>query len=74
MACEVVNAYLNSENENEIIVDKVVLEYKLYYSISDAQSKRSAVSYQEWIQKVITRNINVKANTLIAEIRSMIRI
>jgi hypothetical protein len=50
MACEVVNAYLNSENENEIIVDKVVLEYKLYYSISDAQSKRSAASCQEWIQ------------------------
>jgi hypothetical protein len=45
MACEVVNAYLNLENENEIIVDKVVLEYKLYYSISDAQSKRSAASY-----------------------------
>jgi hypothetical protein len=31
MACKVVNAYLNSENKNEIIVDKVVLEYKLHH-------------------------------------------
>jgi hypothetical protein len=66
-----VNAHLNPENENEIIIDKVVSDHSC---ISDAQSKRSAASCQEWIQKVIARNMNVKANTPITEIRSMIRI
>jgi hypothetical protein len=41
-----VNAYLNPENKNEIIIDKVVLDHSC---IGDAQSKRSAASCQEWI-------------------------
>jgi hypothetical protein len=64
-----VNAHLNPENENEIIVDKVVSAHSC---ISDAQSKRGAATCQEWIQKVIARHMNVKANTPVAEIRSMI--
>jgi hypothetical protein len=39
-----VNAYLNRENENEVIINKVVLEHSC---ISDAQSKRGAASCQE---------------------------
>ena len=46
-----VNAHRNPENENEIIVDKVVLDHTC---IGDAASKFSAASCQEWVQKVIS--------------------
>jgi hypothetical protein len=52
-----VNAYLNKEDENEVIVDSVVT---LHTCIGDSQAKRSAASCQEWIQKVIARHIDVK--------------
>jgi hypothetical protein len=65
-----VNAHLNPENENEIIIDKVV---SVHSCIGDAQSKRGAATCQEWIQKVIARNMNTKANTPITEIRSIIK-
>jgi hypothetical protein len=39
-----INTYLNPENKNKIIVDKVVSTYSY---ISDAQSKRGATTYQE---------------------------
>ena len=62
---------MNKENENEIIVDKVVSEYAC---IGDRQAKRGAASCQEWIQKVIARHMDVKLTTPIKEIQSMIRI
>src|SRR6266487_1414948 len=39
-----VNAHINKENENEIIVDKVVSEHTC---IGDRQAKREAASCQE---------------------------
>ncbi len=66
-----VTAHLSKENNNEIIVDKVVSEH---VCIGDSQAKRGAASCQEWIQKVIARHMNVKSNAPIKEIRSMIQI
>ncbi len=60
-----VNAHRNPENENKIIVDKVVLDHTC---IGDAVSKFSAASCQEWVQKVISCHIDVKPNTPIKEI------
>ena len=64
-----VNAHRNPENENEIIVNKVVLDHTC---IGDALSKFSTASCQEWVQKVISRHMDVKPNTPIKEIQSMI--
>jgi hypothetical protein len=66
-----VNAHRNPENKNKIIVNKVVLNHTC---IGDAVSKFSAASCQEWVQKVICRHMDVKPNTPIKEIQSMIRI
>jgi hypothetical protein len=66
-----VNAHLNKENKNEVIIDKVISEHTC---IGDTQSKRGAASCQEWIQKVIARHMDVKPTTPIREIQSMIRI
>jgi len=66
-----ITAHLNKENENEVIVDKVVSEHTC---IDDSQAKRGAATCQEWIQKVIARHMNVKSDTPIKEIQSMITI
>jgi hypothetical protein len=52
-----VNAHINKENNNEIIVDKVISEHTC---IGDQQAKRGAASCQEWIQKVMARHMDVK--------------
>jgi hypothetical protein len=52
-----VNAHLNKENKNEVIVDKVTSKHTC---IGNEQAKRGAASCQEWIQKVIARHMDVK--------------
>jgi hypothetical protein len=66
-----INAHLNKENENEIIVDKVISKHTC---IGDPQGKFGAASCQEWIQKVIAQHMDVKPNTPIKDIQTMIRI
>jgi hypothetical protein len=65
------NARMNKDNDNEIIIEKVVSQHSC---IGDAQPKRGAATCQEWIQKVIARHMNIKANTPIKDIQAMIRI
>lgn len=67
----IITAHLNKNNLNEVIIDKVVSNH---ICAGDAQAKRGAASCQEWIQKVIARHMNVKADTPIKEIQPMIRI
>jgi len=67
----IVTAHLNKDNSNEMIGDKVISEH---VCIGDSQAKRGAASCREWVQKVIARHMNIKSNTPIKEIQSMIQI
>jgi hypothetical protein len=66
-----VNAYLNHENSNEVIVDSVTL---IHTCISDATAKEGAASCQGWVQKVIACHMDVRPDTPIKEIQSMLRV
>lgn len=66
-----VTAHLNREDENEVIVDCVVNQYTC---IGDATAKGGAATCQVWIQKVIARYMDVKPNTPIKEIVSMVKV
>ena len=66
-----INAHLNKRNENEVIVDTVSL---VHTCIGDAVRNRGAVTCQDWVQKVIARHMDIKSNTPIKEIQSMLRV
>jgi hypothetical protein len=66
-----VNAHRNPENNDEVIVDEVTTADTC---VGDAISKRGAANCQEWVQKVIARHMDVKGNTPIVEIQSMLRV
>jgi MuDR family transposase len=66
-----VTAHLNSENENEVIVDLVI---SVHTCVGDAIAQRGAANCQEWVQKVIARHMDVRGNTPIKEIQSMLRV